>query len=119
MADALAAAKGSAAGDEAVAKAANAVKAELGKANVLLLFDVPRLLSEGVLLAIQSGQVPLPLDPKAVEAVKLVPSFTGATVTAGPNELRVRATIPAEQVRGTFDLLRVLQQAPGGRNRAQ
>lgn len=118
MAEALAAVRGGGIGDEATAEAAEAARAALGKANVLVLLDVPRLLSGGVRLAIESGQVPLPLDRQAVETVRLVPSFTGATVTAGPNELRFRATLPAEQVRGTVDLLRVLQQAPG-RNRAQ
>lgn len=118
MSEALAAVKGDAASDEPAAKAADTAKAGLGNANVLVLLDVPRLLGGGLRLAIASGQVPLPIDPKAVEAVKLVPSYTGASLTAGPNELRIRGVIPAEQVRGTVDLLGVLQQAPR-RNRSQ
>lgn len=118
MSEALAAVKGNVAGDEAAAKAADAAKSGLGKANVLVLLDVPRLLGGGLRLAIASGQVPLPIDPKAFEAVKLVPGYTAASLAAGPTELRARGVIPADQVRGMVDLLGVLQQAPR-RNRAQ
>jgi len=119
MKTAIEAVKGQAAGDEAAAKAVDSARAGLGKANVLALVDLPRLLAGGFKLAVQSNELPIPIDAKAIEDLDFPPSYAAATVAAGTNEARVRISIPAAQVRGTVDLLLRLQQAGAGRNRAQ
>ncbi|HEX6983755.1 MAG TPA: hypothetical protein VF170_00190, partial [Planctomycetaceae bacterium] len=89
-----------------------------GKANLLALVDLPRLLGGGLQLAVESKQLPLPIDPQAIENLNLPPSYTGVTAAAGKDELRFRGVMPAEQVRGLVELFRVLQQVAPQRNRA-
>ena len=87
-------------------------------ANVLLVYDLPRLIGGAVQLAIASRQLPLPIDPQAIENLNLPPGYTGIAVTAGKDEVRLRGIMPAEQVRGLVELFGVLQQAAPRRNRA-
>lgn len=119
METAVKAVKGQAEGDEAAAKAVETARSDLGKANLLAIVDLPRLLAEGFKLAVRSNQIPIPIDANAIDNLSFPPSYTGATVSAAPNEARVRISVPAEQVRGIVDLLFRLQQAGAGRSRAQ
>jgi hypothetical protein len=120
MAAGIKAARGQATGDETAQKAADATRAGLGgKANLLVLLDLPRALGGGLQLAIENKQLPLPIDPQAIANLNLAPSYIGVTAAAGKEELRFRGVIPAGQVRGTVELFNVLQRATPGRGRAR
>ena len=112
MESAVAAARGQTPADEPAQKAADATRARIGEsANLLALVDLPRLLGGAVQIAIDSGELPLPVDQTAIDSLNLAPSYTGLTVVAGQNEVRVRGVMPAEQVQGIVRLFDVLQKA--------
>lgn len=90
-----------------------------GQANVLASFDLPRLLGGGLQLAVEAEALPLPIDPKEIENVNLSPSYTGISVVAASNEVRLRGHMPASQVGGLVELLMVLQKAAPQRNHAE
>lgn len=94
------------------AKALASIRESLPKeANLLMTFDIPRMIAESLSLAVESGQLPLPIDPEAIDGLDLAPSYAGLTIVAAENELRIQAVMPAEQVRGLVSLVGVLQRA--------
>jgi hypothetical protein len=105
--------------DDAGAKAAAKTREELqGDANLVVLSDLPRVLSGALQVAIESKRLPLPIDVAAIENIDLSPSYAGVAVVTEEDAIRFRGLIPAEQVRGFIELVNVLQKAAPQRGRA-
>ncbi|MBA3315483.1 MAG: hypothetical protein M3552_20270 [Planctomycetota bacterium] len=119
MANAIKSVRGNGQSDAAALKAAATTRERLDdKANVLVLFDLPRLMGGAIQLAVESKRVPLPIDPEAIENLNLAPSYAGLTIAAEQDAARFRTLIPAEQVRGVVELVNVLQKAAPKRDPA-
>lgn len=76
-------------------------RAQLGdRSSLLVLLDLPSTFARVIETAIDSGEVPIPFDRDAIRNLLLKPSYMGLSLANEPQAVFVRATIPAEQLRG-------------------
>lgn len=85
---------------------AKARKRLIEKANLIALVDVARLAASGVKLAIKEGAIPL--DPDAIDGLKLTPSFIGFSIAFQSTAAVSQFEIPVEQAGGIARLVSLL-----------
>jgi len=59
---------------------------------------------------LESGQLPLPIDPGDVKALQGKPSFVGLGATTEPQGLRVKTQVPLEQMQGVAKIVDFMQR---------
>ena len=107
---------GGTAANEAVAKTR---KQLVPKSNLLVLVDLPGLVASALQKVADSGQSPFPLPPALLDSVKSEPSYMGFAIAAEPQALRLKAVIPAEQVKGVTKLVQIGMQTAAQIQKAQ
>lgn len=70
------------------------------KANLIVLFDLPMTVANAAKLVVESGLVPIPLEPAMLEGLQLKESYLGFSIGTEPQGIRVNTHIPVEQVQG-------------------
>ncbi len=83
------------------------------KPNMLFLMDLPGLVAQGLKAASTAPNLPIPLNPQQVNALRPARSFIGFTLAAEPNALRAKTRIPVEQVQGIMQVVMFFQQMRG------
>jgi hypothetical protein len=84
------------------------------KSNLILLFDLPNALAKLLELVVQAQIVPLPIDVNQVQQLQSKPSYFGLSAGTEAQGLRVKTTIPVEQMQGVAKIGMFLQQLFGG-----
>lgn len=74
------------------------------KNNFLMLLDLPGGVAEGLKLASEIDEFPLPLDSQMIDNLGLSPSFIALGIAVEGNALRCRTDIPMSQIQGIFKL---------------
>lgn len=77
-----------------------------GKANILVLLDVARLLKTGFKLAAEQGAIPL--DADALADLEVEPSFIGYTLTLEPTAARAQFEVPVVQVQNIAKIVTLI-----------
>ena len=72
--------------------------------NLFGAIDLAAVVQSGLAAAIESGQVPLPLDAATIRGVDVETSYAAFVTTTGRNSVKVEAVLPAAQVRNIVDL---------------
>jgi len=86
-------------------------RARLGaKANLVILLDLPNLIAKAASIMVESGQLPLPIDPDDVKALQGKPSFLGLGAATEPQGLRVKTQVPLEQMQGVAKIVDYMQR---------
>jgi hypothetical protein len=86
-------------------------RARLGaKNNLVILLDLPNLIAKAASMMLESGQLPLPIDPEDVKALQGKPSFVGLGATTEPQGLRVKTQVPLEQMQGVAKIVDFMQR---------
>lgn len=92
-------------------KAYQATRQKLNeKANIIGMIDLPSLGAKVVQLALESGEVPIPLTQEQIEGLKFEPSYLGISISADAPAVRGRLDIPAQQVKGIYQLVQMFMQ---------
>ena len=96
----------------ATQQALAAVRGKLSpQANIFASVDLPRLLVGFAKIAGNSPELPVQINTKQIDSLAFKPNFAAMTVAAGKQEVRFRGVLPAEQVRGIFRVVTILQQS--------
>jgi hypothetical protein len=88
------------------AAAATARKRLAEKANVVALFDLARLIANGVKLAAREKLIPV--DAAVIDGLDLQASFIGLSVACGPTSVGGQLDIPAAQAQGIAKIVTLL-----------
>jgi hypothetical protein len=89
--------------------AATAARKRLvGKANVIVLADLARLVASGVRLASREGV--LRVDGAAMDGLGLKPSFIGLSIACEPTSVGAQLDIPVEQAQGIAKIAMLIIQ---------
>jgi len=86
----------------------------LKQANILVLMDTPGIAVDVMKLVVESGQLPIPLNRAALDALKLKRSYTGFSAATVKQGVRVKTTIPAAQIQGLVKIGAMIQKMMGG-----
>lgn len=88
------------------------------KANVVVLFDLPLTIARVVGVVAEGNLLPpsIPISADMFKNLDLQPSFLGLSASTEPQGLRVKTSIPVEQVQGIAKLVQtvIMLQAGGG-----
>ena len=76
----------------------------LTSANFVVMLDLPNLVLTGFKLVLESGEVPIPVDKKVVDGLKVGPSYLGFSIATEPQGLRARTVIPTQQLQSIAQL---------------
>lgn len=81
---------------------------------MILLLDLPGLVSNGLLAATSIPAIPLPIKKEAVEELNITRSYLETAVVAEEHTMRIEVNIPVEQFRGVMKLVGLFQQLQNG-----
>jgi hypothetical protein len=88
------------------------------KANLVVLFDLPSTIARAVTVVAEGNILPptIPISPDMFKNLDIQPSYLGLSASTEPQGLRVKTSIPVEQVQGVAKLVQtvILLQAGGG-----
>ncbi len=88
----------------------SSVRSKLSEsANLIGLIDLPSLAIKAITLVVDSGKLPLPLDTDGLKELGIRPSYLGVSVAIGPQTVRGRLVIPAQQVQGIAKMVQYFQ----------
>ncbi|MDB5348002.1 MAG: hypothetical protein JWP89_6379 [Schlesneria sp.] len=87
--------------------AATARKRFPAKANIIVLFDIARMVQNGAQLA---GEQDVPVNTEALSGLKLEPSFIGFSIGTEANSLQSQLEVPVLQVQNIAKLIGIFQQ---------
>jgi hypothetical protein len=79
------------------------------EANVLLVVDVPSLMSDFMRI-VSAGGIPIPFSEDDARQLNLKRSYSGLSITTGSTTLRSRLWIPAEQAKGIAKVARAIEE---------
>lgn len=80
-----------------------AVREQLSpKVNAFALVDLPGIIAEAVRLTVETGEVPLQIDPQMFKTAG--PSFMGFAFNTEPDAVRIQTYIPVEQLQGIIKI---------------
>ena len=82
--------------------------------NLFGAIDLAKTIQAGLAAAIESGQVPIPLDAAVVRGVDVPSTYAAFVTTVDGATLKTEAVLPAEQVRSIVDLGTAIQNSMGG-----
>ncbi|MEK6260537.1 MAG: hypothetical protein AABP62_18220 [Planctomycetota bacterium] len=85
------------------------------KANVVALVDVPRLIANGLKLAIREGVIPT--GAEVLDGLNFPPSFIGLAIACEPTAVRGQFEIPVTQAQGIAKHVMLLSSHAGARDR--
>ena len=85
-------------------------KRYVAKANLIALFDLPRLIANGARLAIRENFIPDNSD--ALDGLKLAPSFVGVTIACEPTGAVSESEIPVAQAQGIAKIVMLFMHTP-------
>lgn len=92
----------------ATSKAFDSTRALLGaKSNVVVLFDLPSTLLQGIRVAVNSN-LPLPIPAEKLDDVKITSNYLGFSGATEPGGVRLITVIPVEQIKGVWNLFEAL-----------
>ncbi len=101
---------------DAKANSLNEVRNGLtAESHLLMLFDLPGLVSQGLLAATTIPGIPVPFQRAAVEDLQIARSYTATTAVGEEHALRIKTRIPVEQFQGVLKLVSFAQSIHGGR----
>jgi hypothetical protein len=89
------------------------------KANLVVLFDLPTTIVRALGVVAEGNLLPptIPLSSDTFKNVELKPSFLGLSAATEPQGLRVKTSVPVEQVQGVFQLaMTVIMMMQAGGN---
>ncbi len=85
------------------------------KSHVLVLFDIPGLVNQGLLAATTIPGIPIPFQRAAIEDLQIGRSYTATTVVSEGHSVRIKTKVPVEQFQGVLKLVGFFQSLRGGR----
>ncbi len=87
------------------------------ESHVLMLFDLPGMVSQGLLAAttINIPGLPVPFQRAAVEDLQIGRSYTAMTAVGEVHAVRIKTKVPVEQFQGVLKLVGFVQSLRGGR----
>jgi hypothetical protein len=87
------------------------------EAHLLLLFDLPSLVNNGMLAAttLNIPGVSIPFERAAVEELQIGHSYTAISAAGEEHAVRIKTKVPVEQFQGVLKLVEFLQRLGGGR----
>ena len=85
------------------------------EAHLLVLLDLPGLVSNGLLAASSVPGIPIPIKREAVEELEITRSYTSTSAVGEEHALRIQTKVPVKQFQGVMKLVGFFQQLQGGR----
>ena len=79
------------------------------EANVLLIVDVPGLMSDFMRI-VSAGGIPIPFNEDDARRLELRRTYSGLSITTGSTTVRGRLWIPAEQAKGIAKVARAIEE---------
>ena len=85
------------------------------EAHMLVLFDLPGMVNNGLIAAttLKGLPFPLPIQKSAVEALQITRSYSATTAVGEDHAVRVHTQIPVEQFQGVMKLVGFFQSLRG------
>ena len=80
------------------------------QAHLLVLFDLPGLISNAMLAATTVPGIPVPFERAAVEDLQITRSYTATTAVGEDHALRIQTNVPVEQFQGVMKLVEFVQK---------
>ncbi len=84
------------------------------KSNFVFLLDLPNTLAKILEVVVQAQVLPLPLDANQVKGLQSKPSYFGLSAATEAQGLRVKTSIPIEQMQGIAKIAMFVQNLIGG-----
>lgn len=85
------------------------------ESHLLMLIDLPGMVSQGLLAATTIPGIPVPFQRAAVEDLNIDRSYTATTAVGEEHAVRIKTRIPVEQFQGVMKLVNFAQSIHGGR----
>ena len=86
------------------------------KANFVCLIDIPSMTQRFAQLILSTGTLPVPLTADQLDGLRISRSYAGFSVTAEPQHLLVRSSLPVETFQGFVQIGMFIQQLQAGGN---
>ncbi|MCA9114848.1 MAG: hypothetical protein KDA79_07145 [Planctomycetaceae bacterium] len=90
------------------------IRRALDESNLIVLFDVPKLVTDLFKLVSQSGQLPLAVDPADIRKISSGKSWMGFSLATEQAGLRAKTWVPVEQIEGLYEIGKLVQKLTGG-----
>lgn len=90
------------------------VRRTLDESNLIILFDVPKLVTDLFKLVSQSGQLPLAVDQADIRRIRSGKSWIGFSLATEQAGLRAKTWVPVEQIEGMYEIGKLVQKMMGG-----
>ncbi len=80
------------------------------QANLLVLVDMPNMVQKFAKMVLESGAVPIPIQPEQLDNLVLNPSYAGFSMAVEKQRMTMQTSIPAETFQGFFQIGMFVQQ---------
>lgn len=84
------------------------------ESHLLVLFDLPGLVYNGMLAATTIPGIPVPFQRAAVEDLQIGRSYTAISAVGEEHAVRIKTMVPVEQFQGVLKLVNFVQSIRGG-----
>ena len=83
-------------------------------AHLLVLFDLPGMVTNGMLAATTIPGLPIPFQRAVVEDLQIARSYTAISAVGEEHAVRIKTKVPVEQFKGVLKLVNFVQSIRGG-----